>query len=161
MRQAALAVSVLSTRMLSFLFSFLPIFFSSSPQPVALLGSGPFTSCLICIMNDSVRANKVIGLSDARLWPHVEKGPTAVSTGRATLALYALLSEGCGSFFFREHTIYLGAGEKRGRSREGGWGGLGGLGFEKWGGCSFSFFSSQVNPHYPGLQSLAKDCAQT
>jgi len=43
----------------------------------------------------------------------VEKGPTAVSIGRGTVALYSILSKGYRAFFFfREHTIYLGAGRK-------------------------------------------------
>ncbi len=92
-------------------FSF-PLSFSPSHSQSSFWASGPFTSCLICIMNDSEKANKVIGLWDVRLWPHVEKGPTAVSTGRGTVALYSILSEGYRAFFFREHTIYLRAGRK-------------------------------------------------
>lgn len=128
------------------------LFFFRSLSPSSCWASGPFTSCLICIMNDSEKANKVIGLWDVQLWPHVEKGPTAVSTGRGTVALYSTLSEGYRAFF-REHTIYLGAGRK-GPDLQRVTGG------EGWGGLLYRFVSSQVNPHYPGLQSLAKDHAQ-
>lgn len=136
--------------------SFLSLFLSFSPScsQSSFWASGPFTSCLICIMNDSEKANKVIGLWDVRLWPHVEKGPTAVSTGRGTVALYSILSEGYRAFFQGAHDL-LRSWKKRGRSAKGDW--RRGMGV----GMLFRFFSSQVNPHYPGLQSLAKDCAQT
>ncbi len=59
-----------------------------------------------------------------------------------------------GLFFQGAHDL-LKSWKKRGWSAKGDW--RRGMGV----GVLFRFFSSQVNPHYPGLQSLSKDCART